>query len=687
MESSWGPKKRTPNQEVFQETSSSSYSLSSNIYTNNKASKKDAPFKKVYKKGLTFLYTNADQFVNKRDDLIMFIANDSPYVILITEVIPKKQVNPITQALLNIDEYNCVLNFYPNDQNLGASGIRGVIIYSKKALEVIKVKFKIDGFQDHAWIEIPSKNGESILCGCIYRSPSYDSDSKKCLEITKKLSQLIRSAYHHNTNLLMVRDFNYKDIDWSNEYASLNFIETIQDCYLFQHVTEPTRFRENERSNILDLILSSEEGMVQYLTYHPPIGESDHVCLIFNVLHSNKTIGFTPVHNIYKTNYDAVREELSQHNWSQLLSSNFENDYNNFSNLLFSSMTKHSPMTIPPKKKKNIFMTTEAIRLKNRKQRLWRRFKTTKSRYDREIYIQCKNELRSLTRNLRTKFERNLATNLKGKPKTFWKYARSRLKTRQSIPSLLKPDGSKATSAKEKAETMNDFFSSVFTKENLQNIPAAPIKHVQDILTTIEITPEIVRTKLKALDPSKSPGHDKWHPHFLRELADNLCLPLSILLCKSLKQGAHTSWLKAVITPIYKKGARGIPTNYRPVNITSVISKIMESIVRDGIVDHLLRNRLLSDDQHGFVPGRNCVTQLLICLEEWTQMIANGESFDVIYTDFSKAFDSVAHERLMVKLDNIGVKGDLINWIRSFFKWEDSICERTGSGIEMEHRD
>ena len=129
--------------------------------------------------------------MNKRDDLIMFIANDSPDVILITEVIPKKQVNPITQALLNIDGYNCVLNFDPNDQNLGASSIRGVIIYSKKALEVIEVEFKIDGFQDHAWIEIPSKNGESIHCGCIYRSPSYDSDGKKCLEITKKLSQLI----------------------------------------------------------------------------------------------------------------------------------------------------------------------------------------------------------------------------------------------------------------------------------------------------------------------------------------------------------------------------------------------------------------------------------------------------------------------------------------------------------------
>ena len=87
----------------------------------------------------------------------------------------------------------------------------------------------------------------------------------------------------------------------------------------------------------------------------------------------------------------------------------------------------------------------------------------------------------------------------------------------------------------------------------------------------------------------------------------------------------------------------------------------MESIVRDQTVAQLMRTRLLSDDQHGFVPGRNCVTQLLLCLEEWTQMIQNGEAFDVIYNDFSKAFDSVAHERLMVKLENLGIKGDVLN--------------------------
>ena len=199
-----------------------------------------------------------------------------------------------------------------------------------------------------------------------------------------------------------------------------------------------------------------------------------------------------------------------------------------------------------------------------------------------------------------------------------------------------------------------------------KNIPPAPTCHVKEDLQSINITSEIVRTKLNKLNSNKSPGHDKWHPHFLKELAGAICLPLSILFNKSLKEGAHKSWIVAVITAIYKKGVRSVPGNYRPISITSVVSKIMESIVRDEIVAHMMKHNLLTNDQHGFVPGRDCITQLLLCLEVWTNMIENGVAFDVIYTDFAKAFDSVAHERLLLKLENIGIKGDLLNWIRYF---------------------
>ena len=122
------------------------------------------------------------------------------------------------------------------------------------------------------------------------------------------------------------------------------------------------------------------------------------------------------------------------------------------------------------------------------------------------------------------------------------------------------------------------------------------------------------------------------------------------------------------MTAIYKKGKKTDPGNYRPVSLTSVISKIMESIVRDAIVIHLMKNGLITDDQHGFVPGRDCMTQLLVCIEDWTRRLETNKAFDVIYTDFSKAFDSVPHERLFVKLESLGISGDVLKWIKSFLR-------------------
>ena len=108
---------------------------------------------------------------------------------------------------------------------------------------------------------------------------------------------------------------------------------------------------------------------------------------------------------------------------------------------------------------------------------------------------------------------------------------------------------------------------------------------------------------------------------------------------------------------MHKNGIRSSPENYRPISITSVILKLMASIVKDAsaIVSHMMKHNLLNDDQHGFVHGRDCTTQLLICVADWTNMIETGEAFDIIYTDFAKAYDSVAHVRLLHKLESIGI--------------------------------
>merc|ERR1712074_130810 len=92
----------------------------------------------------------------------------------------------------------------------------------------------------------------------------------------------------------------------------------------------------------------------------------------------------------------------------------------------------------------------------------------------------------------------------------------------------------------------------------------------------------------------------------------------------------------------------------------------MESLVRDKLVDHMFNNNLISTKQHGFVPLGNCITNLLSCLEEWFSTLESGNTVDVVYTDFAKAFDSVPHKCLLRKLENNGIIGKTLAWIKSF---------------------
>ena len=92
----------------------------------------------------------------------------------------------------------------------------------------------------------------------------------------------------------------------------------------------------------------------------------------------------------------------------------------------------------------------------------------------------------------------------------------------------------------------------------------------------------------------------------------------------------------------------------------------MESIIRDYIIDYMMNNKLFADQQHGFVPKRSCMTQLICVLEDWTKWIDEGNNIDTIFLDFQKAFDSVPHQRLLIKLKSYGIVGNCHNWISSF---------------------
>ena len=122
-------------------------------------------------------------------------------------------------------------------------------------------------------------------------------------------------------------------------------------------------------------------------------------------------------------------------------------------------------------------------------------------------------------------------------------------------------------------------------------------------------------------------------------------------------------WRSANVTPIHKKGDRTDPSNYRPVSLTSQVCKIFETIVRKHLLEHLTENNILRDEQHGFREGRSCLTNLLEIMEDWTQIIDEGDGID-----FRKAFDLVSHKHLIYKMSKYGIKNNVLNWVQSFLQ-------------------
>ena len=188
--------------------------------------------------------------------------------------------------------------------------------------------------------------------------------------------------------------------------------------------------------------------------------------------------------------------------------------------------------------------------------------------------------------------------------------------------------------------------------------------HNDTPLDDITITEEIIKNKLIKLNPNKLPGPDGWHPRVLKEVAEALTPPL---LRKSLDEGSlPDDWKQGNITAIHKKGSKANPCNYRPISLASIICKLFEAVIRDDIVTHMSVNNLFCDQQHGFVPGTSCITQLLTTIEIWTQAVDDGNPVDAIYLDFQKVFDSVPHKRLIRKLSAYGVTGEMLRWIETF---------------------
>ena len=600
----------------------------------------------------------------------MQIANNKPDIMMISEVIPKAQTFPLPLALLSIPGYKLYVNFDPTQANLGRSGCRGVCIYVRDDLPSAEVSLHRSSTLEQLWITLSLLSGDQLLLGCVYLSPSGDR-----LQSILELHESLQAACNLNaSHILIAGDFNVPQIDWTNTHSeepsghySHKLIECLQDHFLTQHVTRPTRYRHGQTPNILDLILSNEEGMVRDLQHLPGLGCSDHVVLRFNLVCYTVRSSPRQTLNYNRGNYNLLRNLLREVDWAVMHEFNVHRAYHFFVSTLQEAVMRSIPVS-RPKANKNMYLTKPAMKLKREKASLWRTYVRTKDPIDYARCCRCRNKLRNLTRQLRKEFELKLSKELKENQKLFWKYSNSRLKTKSGIECLRDEHGCFTHDDNMKASILNKFFASVFTEEDVSTIPqCTPPTTNPHVVDDLEITEDMVRTKLSMLKSTSSPGPDHIHPRVLKEAAGHLAKPLSILYNKSISEEClPEDWKLGVVVPIFKKGDRQGAENYRPISLTSIPCKVLESLIRDRLMSHMEDEELLSKHQHGFRARRSCSSQLIEVLDEWSACLESGEPVDTLYLDFRKAFDSVPHQRLLRKLEYYGITGKLKQWIAAF---------------------
>ena len=578
----------------------------------------------------------------------------------------------VTETWLNTDrrdylaEYSLPGYKMFNCERVNRAG-GGVLLYVKASLQpLMKEMPKLDNVDCvTVQLKIRSKN---FLINLIYRPPANNAASDKIM-----YDQIIEIS--NAFDCVIFGDFNLPVSTWGDTlscHSGHDLYNKLLESALSQHVHKPTR-----GDNTLDLIFSTNDNLVSNVNIGPEFSTSDHRIVSFNINFEifKESDSEEKIFLYNKGNYERLRAILADVDWNKLLDEeSIDEAWSKFTNVLNKTVENCIPTSKRRAQNKSNKPKWWNNQIKSgllQKRRAYLRYKSTQNERDKLEFERLRRETKKMIKQSKKNLELYVAGISKSNPKEFYSYIRKKKVLPSNIGPLTLPNGKNVSNEFEIAEELNKYFASVFTVEDTNGLQEITTQRNIAPLSNCSFSDNAVIKALDKINANKTSGPDCIAPRVLKEAKFQLCRPLSLLFTKSFNSGKiPDDWKLANVTPIQKKGDKTTPSNYRPISLTSVVCKLMESIIRDQLVTFLEENDLVKNSQHGFRNKRSCLTNLLDFYNEVYNVYDDTKAVDVIYLDFQKAFDKVPHQRLLIKLKSHGVEGKLLKWL------EDWLSER-----------
>ena len=593
---------------------------------------------------------------NKFEDLETLAATDLYHIIGVTESWLDTS-NRDFLAEFNLPGYS--IFSCERENRMGG----GVILYVHNSLQPSLVKTDEVPNVNTLFVEVRSECGKTrLIIGLVYRPPGQP------LENDNKLYDLMLETSNRCETVIM-GDFNLPVSKWGdplNSHTGRDLYTNLQECDFYQCVNKPTR-----ENNILDLIFTTTENLISEVNIGPVFSGSDHRLITFRmkIEASKMKASKEKVPDFRRANFNRLRTILNNSNWNKVSrESDIDKAWEAFTTELNNAVTLCVPYRnrrLPTNKPK--WWNNEISKIISLKKRAYKKYSSTRSPDDKLELDRLSRETKKLIKRSKKNLEEYIAEASKSNPKEFYSYVNKKKTLACSIGPLNNEENNSTSNENEMASILNNFFASVFTDEECSSYKPLEGRMTPNVLDQITIYESDVQRAIEKIKVNKAPGPDKISPRILREIKLQVSKPLSILFNKSLTLGKVPSdWKCANVTPIFKKGKKSQPGNYRPISLTSVVCKLLETVIRDNMVKFLEENQLIKDSQHGFRGKRSCLTNLLDFFHDVFDNYDECRSVDIIYLDFQKAFDKVPHKRLLDKVLTHGISGSIHNWIKDW---------------------